>query len=296
MGYIFLFIALICGATKGFCGKKTSGVISEYKDALFTNVIRMFLCIIIGLVLLAMQGNINLLNVDTPVILITFMSGVTTSAFVVLWLLAVKKGAYMMLDVFTTIGVIIPLTLSSIFFGEVMRPNQWLGLAVLLIAVIIMCSYNNLIKEKMSLSSLALLIFCGISCGLTDFSQKLYTKAVGGNIAVYSYYTYVFSAAVLVILYLIERIKNPIRGTEGVLIKRIGIYVIIMAICLFANSYFKTLAATLLTSAKLYPLNLGASLIMSSFMSSIFFREKLTPRCIVGIILTFIGLLIMNLL
>ena len=109
MGYIFLIIALFCGAAKGFCGKKTSGFVAEYKDALFTNAIRMILCILIGFILLAVQGNINLLRVDTSVIMITLLSGVTTSAFVVLWLLAVRKGAYMMLDVFLTIGVIVPL-------------------------------------------------------------------------------------------------------------------------------------------------------------------------------------------
>ena len=295
MGYIFLIIALFCGAAKGFCGKKTSGFVAEYKDALFTNAIRMILCILIGFILLAVQGNINLLRVDTSVIMITLLSGVTTSAFVVLWLLAVRKGAYMMLDVFLTIGVIVPLVLSNIFFGEEIRINQWAGLAILLVAVVIMCSYNNQIKEKMSISSLVLLIFCGTSNGLTDFSQKWFTKSVGGDAAVFNFYTYVFSAVVLIILYLIERIKNPSRGSEGLLIKNIGIYVTIMALCLFANSYFKTLAASYLSSAALYPLNQGSALILSSFMSAIFFKEKLTPRCIIGIILSFVGLLVINL-
>ena len=69
-----------------------------------------------------------------------------------------------------------------------------------------------------------------------------------------------------------------------------------MSVCLFANSYFKTLAAGILPSAKLYPLNQGASLILSSFMSMIFFKEKMTGKCIIGIILSFIALLVINLL
>lgn len=200
MGYLFLALALLSGSTKGYCGKKTSGYVSEYKDAMFTNFIRMVLCILIGFVILLIQGNIGLLKVSRGLVLITMLSGVTTSVFVVSWLVSVKKGAYMMLDVFLMLGVMVPLLLSSFIFGEKIRLNQWIGLAILLVAVIIMCSYNNQIKEKMSISSLVLLIICGLANGLTDFSQKLFTKTIpDGNAAVFNFYTYIFSAAVLLV-------------------------------------------------------------------------------------------------
>ena len=79
-------------------------------------------------------------------------------------------------------------------------------------------------------------------------------------------------------------------------VKKIVLYIAIMAICLFANSYFKTLAATKLDSAQLYPLNQGAALIMSMGMSALFFKEKVTPKAILGIALAFVGLLVMNVL
>ena len=69
-----------------------------------------------------------------------------------------------------------------------------------------------------------------------------------------------------------------------------------MAVCLFANSYFKTLAAGLLNISELYPLNQGAALILASVMSAVAFREKLTPKGILGILLSFVGLLFINLL
>lgn len=296
MGYLFLGLSLISGLTKGFCGKKTSGFVTEYKDALFTNVMRMVLCIVIGFMLIALQGNINLLSVDVTTILITLLSGVTTSVFVVSWLLIVRKGAYMMLDVFLTMGVIVPLVLSNIFFSETIRINQWAGLAVLLVAVIIMCSYNNSIKEKITPGSLCLLILCGVSNGLTDFSQKMFMRVTGGDAAVFNFYTYVFSAAVLVVLYLFERSKGDVCHSTKSLVKSVGGYIIIMAVCLFANSYFKTIASSYLSAVVLYPLNSGCGLILSSFMSAIFFKERLTSRAVLGIILAFAGLLIINLL
>lgn len=298
MGYLFLALALLAGSTKGYCGKKTSGFVREYKDAMFTNFVRMVLCILISFLLLALSGRLSLLAVDLNVVLITLLSGVTTSVFVVAWLLAVRRGAYMMLDVFLMLGVIVPLLLSEFLFDEKIRLNQWAGLLVLLVAVVIMCSYNNQIKEKMSLKSLSLLMLCGIANGLTDFSQKLYVKTVAdSSAAVFNFYTYIFSALVLLVFYLGAKVTDKTgSSSETDVLRRVGGYVAVMSVCLFLNSYFKTMAAGILPSAILYPLSQGASLILSSFMSMLFFKEKLTAKCITGIALSFAGLLIINLL
>ena len=290
-------MALLAGSTKGYCGKKTSGFVREYKDAMFTNFVRMVLCILISFLLLALSGRLSLLAVDLNVVLITLLSGVTTSVFVVAWLLAVRRGAYMMLDVFLMLGVIVPLLLSEFLFDEKIRLNQWAGLLVLLVAVVIMCSYNNQIKEKMSLKSLGLLVLCGIANGLTDFSQKLYVKTVAdSSAAVFNFYTYIFSALVLLVFYLGAKVTDKTgSSSETDVLRRVGGYVAVMSVCLFLNSYFKTMAAGILPSAILYPLSQGASLILSSFMSMLFFKEKLTAKCITGIALSFAGLLIINL-
>lgn len=304
LGYLFLLIALLSGAAKGYCGKRTSGYVSEYKDAVFTNFIRMFFCIIIGFVMVCVQGGVSQLSTSCSTLLITVLSGVTTSIFVVSWLISVRRGAYMMLDVFLMLGVIVPLVLSKIFFNEEIRVNQWIGLIILFVTVMIMCSYNNQIKEKMSISSFLLLVLCGVSSGLTDFSQKLFARtAPNETAAVFNFYTYIFSALVLLIFFIAAKLKDRDNASDSdcsssalSVLRKVGVYVLIMSICLFANSFFKTLAAGILPSAKLYPLNQGAALILSTFMSRIFFKEKLTGRCIIGIILSFIGLLIINLL
>lgn len=299
MGYLFLMLAILAGMTKGYCGKRTSGYVKEYRDAMLANSIRMVLCIIIGFVLLIIQNRLPLLKINTQILLITLFSGICTSVFVVSWLLSVRKGAYMMMDVFLMMGVIVPLALSSILFNETVRPNQWIGLAILLVAVFIMCSYNNSIKEKMTVSSLILLIICGITNGLSDFSQKLFVKTVeGGSVSVFNFYTYVFSALALILFYIFSSRANKSESSTppGQLMRRIGLYILIMSISLFAYSYFKTLAAGILPAAELYPLSQGIGLISATFMSSLLFKEKLTAKCIVGTVIAFIALLIINLL
>lgn len=295
MGYLFLLIALLAGVTKGYCGKKTSGFTNGFRDAALANTIRMMLCIVIGFALIVITGDFKKLLPNRDLLLISMLSGISTAVFVVTWLVAVKKGAYMMLDIFLMLGVLIPSIASNLFFNEAIKLTQWLGIAVLLIAVVIMCSYNNTIKAKITPSSFLLLIICGAASGIADFSQKLFTKCIpNGSAAVFNFYTYLFAAFILMISYAVTRKAEPNGGKSNV--KKIFGYILIMAFCLFANSYFKTLAANYLSAVLLYPLNQGCALILSAIMASVFFKEKITTKAVIGIVTAFIGLLIINLL
>ena len=301
MGYLFLSLALAAGITKGYCGKKTSFAIASNSDSMIMNVLRMLLCIIIGFGLILFTESIDALRVDGNLLLIAALSGVASAAFVVSWLLSVKTGAYMMVEVFLLLGVIVPIVLCRILFAEEIGVWQIVGIALLLVAVFIMCTYNSSIKGKMSLGALMFLILCGVSNGLADFSQKLFVKtAPEGSAAVFNFYTYVFAAAILLVAYLVFRGIDkrgeimPRKPLE--VIKPTWIYVVIMAICLFANSFFKTQAANYLDAVQLYPLNQGCSVVLSLLMSAIVFKERINAKCIVGICLSFVALLMINLL
>ena len=301
MGYLFLSFALAAGITKGYCGKKTSFSIRSNSDSMIMNVLRMVICIAIGFLLMLVQSELSALRADSFMLLSAMLSGVASAAFVVSWLLSVRTGAYMMVEVFLLIGVIVPIALCRIFFSEEIGVWQIAGIAILLIAVYIMTAYNSSVKGKMSLGSFALLLLCGLSNGITDFSQKLFVKMrPDGSVAAFNFYTYIFAAIVLALAYVIFRKADNKIGASprnpAEIIKPIWHFVLIMAICLFANSYFKTLAAQWLDAVLLYPLNQGCAVVLSLLMSSLIFKEKITAKCIVGICLSFAALLMINLL
>jgi drug/metabolite transporter (DMT)-like permease len=295
MGYLLLLIALFAGTVKGYCGKKTSGYAKGLGDAIFANIIRMLLCVLISFMLLLGTGDLSSLITNRNMLLICILSGVSTAVFVVTWLISVKKSAYMMLDIFLMLGILIPLAASSILFNEVIKPTQWLGIAVLFAAVVIMCSYNNSIKVKLTPSSLTLLLICGAANGIADFSQKLFTKYIpDGSVAAFNFYTYLFAAFTLLIAFAV--IHKTGEAPDRSSMKQIFGLILIMAVCLFVNSYFKTLASEYLPAVLLYPLNQGCALILSAVMAAVLFKEKLTAKAIIGITTAFAGLLIINLL
>ena len=189
-----------------------------------------------------------------------------------------------------------------IFLNEEIRLNQIIGFVILVVAAYIMCSYDISLNGKMSLGKIALLVLCGVANGLTDFSQKLFVyKVENVGAAEFNFYTYIFAAITLLAAFLVLKIRSHKNGEAenaddkmklGGAILIVGI----MAVCLFLNSYFKTLAAQRLDSALLYPLNQGSALILSLLMAAVFFKEKITARCIVGVCMAFAALLIINLL
>ena len=311
MGYLFVALAVFTGVTKGFCGKKISRFTSRYSQAMLANCVRMTLCIAIGFFVALFESGISSFAVPAKMLLISLLSGLSTAVFVVTWLISARRGSYIMLDVFLTLAVVIPVGASAIFFGEKVEWNHIVGFVLLLIAVIMLCSYNNSIKSKLTISSLLLLIVAGVSSGLNDFSQKLLAYSYPSeSVAVFNFYSYVFSAIALAVVFTVSALKkSEEKHYEGInyendgeslsaktLLIKTSPFLIAMAVCLFANSYFASLSAQRLSSAQIYPLMKGGSLILSTLMSALFFGEKIKPVVIVGVAITFIGLLIINLL
>ena len=72
-------------------------------------------------------------------------------------------------------------------------------------------------------------------------------------------------------------------------------YIIVMAICLFFNSYFKTLAMNELSSVIVSPISQVGTMMLSSVVAHFIFKERLNLKGIVGMITAIAALLIINL-
>ena len=291
-GYLLLALSLIAGATKGFCGKKISTYTNDLFSALKANLLRMLICVVIGFFLTVL--NSDTLFPDKNILFTAMLSGLSTACFVVTWLLSVRQNAYVMLELFLTMGVIIPLALSKILFDEAVSLKQVIGFLILAAGVYILSLYNNSLKGKIKLRDLLTLLVCGVSNGITDFSQKLFIKNANHTpVSIFNLYTYVFCAIILALVMIFVDKKKTSYSSSRFSCKVI-IYISIMSICLFAHSYFKTTCAGMLDAVKLYPLSQGGSLILSTLMATLFFKEKITAKSIIGTVIAFMGLLTIN--
>ena len=294
MGYIFAFTAIFFALMKGFCGKKISNYTTHPQDAAYYNVIRMFICIIVGGVLVMLEG--TGFAVSPKVLLISALSGLSLAVMVISWVMAARKSVYMLVDIYCTLSVAIPLALSAIFYNEKIDMYDVIGLTLLGVATYLISGYSaKEKKQKLKVSDYIVLLIVFLSIGFTNFLQKVFSKTSSGeSVTVFNFYTYVFAAAVLV-LFLVFTKKEKSTQKEKANPKAY-ILVCFMALALFANSLFATLAAERLSAVQLYPLTLGSTNALAPIMAALFFGEKPKPRLIVGVALCFSGLIIMNLL
>ena len=296
MGYLYFFIALVAGVAKGFCGKKVSLKVSGNRETFIASTFRMAICVVISACILIFMEDYGHIKPQLKLLSICFLSGIGISSFVVLWLISVKNGSYILLNVFNMLGVLVPVVLSRIFFSEQIKITQAVGIMVLFIAVVILCSYNNKIKKKLNFSAVIMLILCGTANGLTDFTQKLFIYELPKiPVSVFNFYTYLFATAILFTCYLVSFVTAKQKVTlknSKIVIKNTAVYLAVMSVCLFINAFFKTVSAKYLSSAVLYPLNQGLTLICSTIIASTIFKEKLTVKSIIGVFIAIVGVII----
>ena len=291
MGYLCIMISLLAGATKGYMGKKISNNVASYRQAAFINMFRMFICIAIGGLSFVVECSQSGFVIDKEVIIYGCLMGITLSLFIITWLLAVQNGAFMLVSVAQMFGTVLTIVCSFLFLREPIEPKQFVAIAILIVAVLVMVSYSSGIKGKLSTFGIIMIVCCGISCGINDFSLKLCREFSSANISTFNFISYIFSTIVLAVVVALPSSDN---FNKRELLKSDFWTIAIMSVCLFINSYFKTMANDYLSVAQVYPISQAGGLILSALMSALFFKEKITLRCIVGMILAFVAVILLK--
>lgn len=296
MGYLYLVLAVFAGITKAVCSKKQSSKAGTVPSALLTSFVRMLFCLPIGAAFFLIGGSKLYALADVGTILISLLSAAATSAYVIAWLFSVRKGAFMLSSVFVMLGVVVTVGLSAVFFSESVTVKQIIGLIVLVIAALVMCSYSKDIKGRLTASAVVLLILCGLLTGVMDFSQKLFVYVVkDGSVEAFNFYTYLFSSVILGVCYLLFSKNRSVEAEEPLrVLKAVLPFIILMGVATFLGSYFKTLSATYLPAPVLYPLFQGLTLPLTSITMALFFKERITAKSVIGIIIAFVSMLLIN--
>ncbi len=305
IGYIFLFATVLIGVSKGYCGKKTSDYVTGITDGLILQAIRLFLCVVIGIILFAFSN--TPFNVDITILIISLLNGIANAAFLLSWLFAVKSGAYLFVDIcLTTGGILLPCICGALFFDSKITLIQYVGIAIMILAVLVMNSYNSTVtQKKISFGNILLLICVAVSNGLMGVCEKFFAHHISINntncdLSVFSLLTFLFACIILLFTLIVVCKKNKTSVkicVQKFPFKKLWIYLILIALFLFFNTYLTTLTNTYIKNTVLiYPLKFGSNLILSAIMASIIFKEKMNFKSVFGMILITISIIFINVL
>ena len=318
MGYLFLVITLILFSVKGFCGKKTSNDIVLPTDPILFNALRMLLCIVIGFLMILLDNALPQMAVQPMMLLLTFFAGAANVAFLIGWILAVRRIPLVTMDVALTIGSLLPAVLCLILFGETISVPKMIGFGLIMVATVVLSGYSGSGGKRAGFFGAALAVIATLGEGLSSFCQQLYKQyftvdsprfcGTAYANSVYQFYTYVFAAALLAIIFAIvailrykkqeEKVKTQYVCRLFASCKRPFLYIVIMAICLFAGNYLQTAATVTydLSPQVLYPVIKGGCLVTVTITAMLFFNEKPTRRSIIGSVIALSGSVLMSVL
>lgn len=307
MGYLVVAFALFCLTVKGFCGKKVSTYAMNTRDVLFFNLLRTAFCVLISLALLFFAHTGGFVIPERGMLLIALISGVANAAFLVGWMLAVQKNTMVAVDVTLTLGSLLPAVLCFFLFSEPLSYTKMLGFLLVLSASLLLS--NGRSKKKLSGSGIAFLVFATLGDGMVGFSQQLFrqyytengkmTHGVYYADSVFHFYTYLFAAILLFLVWLSFRLRvgKGISQERRHSYQKALPYISVMAVCLFlANDMQLRAGADYGISAQvLYPVIRGGCLITAN-ITALFFEERFTKRTALGMAVALGGILLMNLL
>lgn len=298
MGYLFIALAVLSGGIKAYCGKRISGKTPTVKNAVLTNLARMLFCIAFGFIFVVALDGFAAFQMDGKALLLALGGGVATCVFLVSWLLAMRGSAYMTVEAFVLSSMLVPITLNAALYGTTVKASQLIGLAILLVAVALMSVYDKQTKGKFTMRALILLVIVALGNGVNSFTQNVFKLDFQEfSAAAFNFYLYVFSAVILGITYLcIPQKQEEGQGKTPLFDKGKLAYVAVMALCLFCNSYFVTLANGYLPPVMLNPLQNVSALLVGLGISVVCFKEKLKKVSILGVVMMILGVLFINLL
>ena len=174
----------------------------------------------------------------------------------------------------TTSSMISP-TLSGVFFGESFSVYK-----LILVFVLIFFIYLSLEKKNSTEINKKWLIFCALAFvlqGSIGVLQKIHQSSehkdeIGG---------FLFVAFICSIVYSHFRAKKGFKALN--FNRKLFIFAPICGLCTFLMNFLNLRLSGLLPSQIFFPVVNGSAIILSSVMSVIIFKEKLTKRQIVGL-------------
>lgn len=224
-------------------------------------------------------------------------------------------------SIFGTAGLLVPAVASIFLFGETMTWYQWIAVVVFMIGAYLLIGNSKKIYKKFTAKTLLLLLLYFALNGVTMLMQKVFGMRVpDGNTSMFSFITFAAGVAVAAVALGIfalcsarvaKRSANEyVSGTDRVsaieqtpdltedrfrfivtdrkaskLPPFLYLYGACLAVAVFLINQLATLSTPLISSVVLFTLINGGATVISALVGAIMYKEKLSVKGIIGLVL-----------
>ena len=209
---------------------------------------------------------------------------------------ALSGGTMVLNSVFATSGLLIPCVLGIFVFNEPMSFFQVICIIALIVSVILLIGSSKKIFKGFSLSILKYLLGSFLTNGSVMFCQKLFGfLQPNGNVTMFSLLTFLIPSVLLLIFWgFIKARDAKEKANEEPFPKALVLYAVYLAFAVFIVQQFVTLLTPMLSSAVLFTFVNGGATIITTIVGAILYKEKITLKSAVAIIIAIISLILIK--
>lgn len=289
----FIFIILLFRVVQAFFHKRSSNSIHNITMLVGYNAYTYSISAVLALVLIAFTG--AGFKVDFLTVLFATFSGLAFFFATFCSINAMKSGTVSLDSMFGTAGMIIPILAGIFLFNKQVAPMQYVGLAVFFVSAYFLINASKTVYSNFSYKTLLFLVGSMISNGCTMLAQQMFTTYVPeGDVSVFSFLSFGIIAVLSAIFYgTLTTTSKPQKGTTG-LSKQLLVCGVALAIALFIINQLATICTKTVPPAILFTFICGGGTIISTVVAAIVYKEKISKKTALGIILGIVSLVILK--
>lgn len=304
---IYLFLAILCSSSIALIFKYSEG--AKMNRYAVTSV-NYFTAFVISLLMIIIKPSIKINGINISVAnfinefanILSRNSGYFSKDASLVWavLLGIIGGAFFFLSfiyyqksvkengaslsgTFGKLGILVPMIFSILFWKEIPKTFQWVGISVALFSIV----YANISHDENKSTSINLtLILLFLFGGMAEFQNKLFQQ--------YALIDYkdVFLFVIFVTAFLLS-LYFVIKSKEKVL-KRDLLIGFLVGIPNLFSSYFLIMALNSIATSIAFPVYSAGSIIFISLGEVFLYKEKLSKKNKIAIALVILALILIN--
>ena len=292
--YTYLLIILLLRLPQNLFNKRSSGIVKGAPAYFAYGAYRYLLSGGMALVLLLFAGGFS--GVSLKALAISAIGAVALGSNLFFGLEALKSGAMVLASMAGSAGLLLPCVFGIFMFDEPMSLMQLFGILLLIFSGWLLIGYSKKLKGSFTPRTMLLLIGSMLSNGFTMVAQKMFSKYLPDvSVSLFSILAFGLVGVGMCVGLVPQLTKKEKREEIKKLPKALWFYGAGLSTILLIINQLATIAAKVIPSAIMFPINDGGATIITALTGAVVFKEKLTARSVAGLALGIASLIVINL-
>ena len=292
--YSYFLIILLLRLPQNIFNKRSSGIVRGAPAYFAYGAYRYLLSGGMALVLLLFAGGVS--GVSLKALAISAIGAVALGSNLFFGLEALKSGAMVLSSMAGSAGLLLPCVFGIFMFDEPMSLMQLFGILLLIFSGWLLIGYSKKLKGSFTPRTMLLLIGSMLSNGFTMVAQKMFSKYLPDvSVSVFSFLAFGLVGVGMCVGLVPQLTKKEKREEIKKLPKALWFYGAGLSTILLIINQLATIAAKVIPSAIMFPINDGGATIITALTGAIVFKEKLTARSVAGLALGIASLIVIHL-